>query len=432
MSGFSERRHALRAYLVRAPARRLGLLGLGGLLFLGLLARRNPGDLPEPIRVKRADLVLAVEMEGELAAVHSSEIGAPAVNEWEFKIVLMAPEGSVVKKGDPVLGFDTEKIQRLLDQKRAELKEAEGKLEQKALEVHMRSLELDQQIAGAEADAGKSQLKAEVPEELLGRVEAEKARLEHEGRAGDLKNLRAEHAANLARADAERRTLLSQRDRARGRVVELERSIERLTQRAPQDGLVLHKADWREQKKKVGDQLWRGEVVLSIPDLREMRADAMVDEADGGQVEVGQSASLRLEARPDLDFHGRVRALAQTVRRKSWRVPAKVFKVDVELAQTDPAIMRPAMRFRGEIETGRLKSRLLLPRGAIFLRDAGPIVQVRRALGWTEVKVKLGRSNRDLVEAVEGLSEGDQVLPFDLRAGSPEARATQPSLGGGR
>ena len=263
-------------------------------------------------------------------------------------------------------------------------------------------------------------------------MEAEKARLEHEGRSGDLKNLQAERAASLARADAERRTLLSQRDRARGRVGELLQSIERLTERAPQDGLVLHKADWRGGKKKVGDQIWRGEVVLSIPDLREMRADAMVDEADGGQVAVGQSVLLRLEARPDLDFHGRVRAIAQTVRHKSWRVPAKVFKVDVELEHTDPAIMRPAMRFRGEIETGRLKSRLLLPRGAVFLRESGPVVEVRRGLGWTEVKVKLGRSNRDVVEAVEGVNERDQVLPFDLGAGPADAEATQPSLRGGR
>ena len=432
MSGFSERLLALRARLPRSPRRGLALVGLGGLVLVGLLARRDPGDLPEPIRMKRSDLVLSVEMEGELMAVRSSEIGAPAVNEWEFKIALMAPEGSEVKKGDPVLGFDTEKVQRLLDQKRAELKQADGQLEQKALEVRMKTLELDQQIAGAEADAGKSQLKAEVPEELLGRVEAEKARLEHEGRAGDLKNLEAERAASLARADAERRTLVAQRDRARGRVLELEQSIERLTQRAPQDGLVLHKADWRDGKKKVGDQLWRGEVALSIPDLREMRADAMVDEADGGQVAVGQSVRLRLEARPDLDFGGRVRGIAQTVRRKSWRVPAKVFKVDVELERTDPAIMRPAMRFRGEIETGRLKGRLLLPRAAIFLRESGPIVQVRHRFGWTETKVKLGRSNRDFVEAVEGLSEGDQVLPFDLAAGPEGTKTTQPSLGGER
>ena len=162
MSGFSERVLALRGQLAGSPRSRRALLGLGALVLVAL-ARRDPGDLPEPIRVKRDDLVLAVEMEGELVAVRSSEIGAPAVNEWEFKIALMAPEGSEVKEGDPVLGFDTEKIQRLLDQKRAELKEAEGKLEQKALEVRMKTLELDQQIADAVAEAGKSQLKAEVP-----------------------------------------------------------------------------------------------------------------------------------------------------------------------------------------------------------------------------------------------------------------------------
>ncbi len=430
MSAFSERLATLFARFPRVPRRRLALFGLGGLLLLGLAARRDPGELPEPARVKRDDLVLAVEMEGELEAVHSVEIGAPAVNEWEFKIASMAAEGSEVKKGDPVLGFDTEKIQRLLDQKRAELKEAEGKLEQKALELRMKTLELDQQIADATAETGKAQLKAEVPEDLLGRVEAQKARLEHESRSGDLRNLQAERAANLARAEAERRTLSAQRDRARGRVAELEQSIERLTQRAPQDGLVLHKADWRDLKKRVGDQIWRGEVVLSIPDLKEMRADAMVDEADGGQVAVGQGVLLRLEARPDLDFRGRVRAIAHTVRRKSWRVPAKVFKVDVELERTDPGIMRPAMRFRGEIETGRLKGRLLLPREAVFLRESGPVVYVRRAWGWAEVKVKLGRSNRQFVEAVDGLREGDQVLPFDLASGKTDA-ATKPSLGTG-
>jgi hypothetical protein len=430
VSAFSDR---LKARLVRwatAPRRRIALLGLGALLLLGLAARRDSGELPEPARVKRDDLVLAVEMEGELVAVHSAEIGAPAVNEWEFKIASMASEGSEVKKGDPVLGFDTEKIQRLLDQKRAELKEAEGKLEQKALEVRMRTLELDQQIAVAAAENGKAQLKAEVPEDLLGRVEAEKARLEHEGRSGDLRNFEAERAANLARAESERRTLSAQRDRARGRVAELEQSIERLTQRAPQDGLVLHKADWRDLKKRVGDQIWRGEVVLSIPDLKEMRADAMVDEADGGQVAVGQGVILRLEARPDLDFSGRVRGIAHTVRRKSWRVPAKVFKVDVELERTDAAIMRPAMRFRGEIETGRLKGRLLVPREAVFLRESGPVVYVHRAWGWTEARVKLGRSNRQLVEAVDGLREGDQVLPFDLATGKNDA-VTKAPLGSG-
>lgn len=403
---------------------------LAGLAFMGLAARGGPGVLPDPVSVKRDDLVISVEMEGELMAVRSAEIGAPAVNEWEFKIAFMAPEGSTVKKGEPVLGFDVEKLQRLLDQKQAELREAEGKLDQKATELRMKTLELDQQIAVAENEKGRAGLKADVPEELLGRVEAEKARLDHEGRGRDVSNLRAEQEANLARADAEQRSLVAQRDRSRGRVLELQQAVQRMTWRAEQDGIVLHKTNWNDDKKKVGDQIWRGEIVLSIPDLSLMRADGMVDEADGGQVRAGQPATLRLEARPDLDFRGRVRAVAQTVRRKSWRVPAKVFKVDVELSHTDPAIMRPAMRFRGEIETDRLKGRLLVPREAVFLRDGGPVVYARRLLGWREVKVKIGRTNRRFAEVVEGLREGDAVLPMDL-AVVTVPQAAKPTLGNG-
>jgi hypothetical protein len=426
VSGSSERRDLLKR--LRSP-RVLAALALVLLAAVGLAARRDASGLPTPLEVKKDDLVVSVEMEGELAAVHSAEIGAPAVNEWEFKIAFMAPEGGTVKKGDPVLGFDVEKLQRLLDQKQAELKEAEGKLDQKATELRMKTLELDQQIAVAENEKGKAELKADVPFELLGRVEAEKARLDHEGRQRDVKNLRAERAANLARAEAEQRSLVALRNRARGRVQELQQSVERMTWRAPQDGIVLHKTSWNDEKKKVGDQIWRGEIVLSIPDLSAMRADAMVDEADGGQVKAGQAVTLRLEARPDLDFKGRVRAVAQTVRRKSWRVPAKVFKVDVELERSDPAIMRPAMRFRGEIETDRLPGRVLVPREAVFLRDGGPVVFARSVLGWRETPVKIGQTNRRFAEVVQGLAPGDLVLPLDLAArGSQTAR---PALGGG-
>jgi multidrug efflux pump subunit AcrA (membrane-fusion protein) len=87
--------------------------------------------------------------------------------------------------------------------------------------------------------------------------------------------------------------------------------------------------------------------------------------------------------------------------------------------------MRPAMRFRGEIETGRLPGLLLVPRDAVFLRDEGPVVWARRALGWREVKVKLGRSNRTQVEVVTGLAEGDRLSPVDLKTEAGE-RAVRP------
>ena len=177
---------------------------------------------------------------------------------------------------------------------------------------------------------------------------------------------------------------------------------------------MVYKPNWRDEKKKVGDSVWFGEVVLALPDLAEMKADGFVDEADGGPVREGQKVTLRLEARSDFDLGGKVSRIARTVRQRSWRTPLKGYRVEIALEKTDPTFMRPAMRFRGEVETGRIPKVLLVPREAVFLRESGPVVWSRRAFGWNEVPVKLGRSNRHEVEVLAGVAEGDRLSPLDL------------------
>lgn len=75
--------------------------------------------------------------------------------------------------------------------------------------------------------------------------------------------------------------------------------------------------------------------------------------------------TLDLEALPNRDFEATVSRIGSTVRRKSPRVPAKVFRVNLAFAQADAAL-RPAMRFRGEIEIGRAQRVLQIPREAVF------------------------------------------------------------------
>ena len=423
MSVFSEVRRRLSP---RRLAVLFSLVLAGGVI----AATRNGPGLPEPVVVGREDLVLSVEIEGELAAVRSAEISPPPSREWHLKISFLAPEGQAVKKGQPVVSFDTQTLDRQLVEARAELEETEGKIERSRVDLRLKSLDLDQRIAQAEADLGKASLKLEVPAELQARNELEKVALDRSGREQDLENYRAERESTLARARSETESLALRRDRARRRVAELQAAIATMTVVAPNDAIVLYRTNWRDEKKKVGDSVGTWETVLSLPDLTEMRGDAMVDEADGAKVSVGQPVTLRLEARPELDIRGKVESIGGTVSRKSWRVPAKVYKLRVTLEKTDPAFMRPAMRFRGEVETGRLAGRLLVPREAVFLRDEGPVVFARRGLGWTEVKVRLGSSNRRQVEVLEGLRDGDRVLPVDP-ARPDRDRPGGPSLGGG-
>jgi HlyD family secretion protein len=424
MSSFADRSRRFRWWPHRWRGRRwrrrtavLAAIGVLSVAALSALAGvRSPADVLDPALVERGDLVLSVDVEGELAAVRSTDIGTPPVAEVEFKISLLAPEGSAVKAGQPILGFDTEALTRLLADKQAELAEFTKKAEQKQVDMRMKLLEIEQQMAQGEADLGKAQLKAEVPPEVQQRVELEKARLDHKGRQRDLENLQAERRATQSLGEAELRSLRSQRDRARGRVEALQAAIEKMTVKAPQDGIVVYRTNWRDEKKKVGDSMWFGETALAIPDLGEMRGDGLVDEADGGPVAPGQKVTIRLEARPDLDVYGRVRTIGRTVRQKSWRNPVKVYKVDIALDRTDPTVMRPAMRFRGEIETGRVPGLLLVPRQAVFLRESGPVAWVRRGLGWTEAPLRLGRSNRRQVEVLAGLEDGDRLSPRDLAA----------------
>jgi hypothetical protein len=399
----------------RHAPRKLWLLAAvvaAALVFVALRPRDT--DAGAPIEVKKADLVLSVDVEGELAAVRQKDIGVPPIAEVDFKIAFLAPEGQQVKQGDSVLKLDTEMLERQLAEKRAELQEAVKKVEQKEIDLGMKLLDLEQQSAQAKADLGRAQLKVDVPPEVQQRIELEKARLDKQGRERDLQNLDAEGRVTKAITGAEVATLREQRDRARGRVLALEAAIENMNIRAPQDGIVVYKPNWRDEKKKVGDSVWFGEVVLSLPDLDEMKGDGFVDEADGGPVREGQPVTLRLEARSDFDLSGKVAKIARTVRQKTWRTPLKGYRVEIELEKTDPTFMRPAMRFRGEVETARIPGVVLVPREAVFLRDSGPVVWARRPLGWTETKVTLGRSNRKQIEVLAGVAEGDRVSPVDL------------------
>jgi HlyD family secretion protein len=425
VSRFSEL--ALR---LRAAPKRFWIVALVVAIALLLLALRpTRPDVGAPALVKRADLVLSVDVEGELAAVRSTEIGVPPVAEVDFKIAFLATEGQQVKKGDSVLRLDTEMLERQLAEKRAELEEAQKKVEQKQIELGMKLLDLEQQSAQARADLGRAQLKADVPAEVQQRLELEKALLDKRGRERDLQNLDAEGRVTQALTGAELSSLRQQRDRAAGRVAALEVAIDKMNIRAPQDGIVIYRPNWRDEKKKVGDSVWFGEVVLALPDLTAMKGDGFVDEADGGPVREGQPVTLRLEARSDFDLPGKVAKIGRTVRQRSWRTPLKGYRVEIALEKTDPSFMRPAMRFRGEVETSRIPKLLLVPREAVFLRESGPVVWARRALGWSEVPVKLGRSNRRQVEVTDGVAEGDRLSPVDLalpkerQAGGPSGSA---------
>jgi HlyD family secretion protein len=372
---------------------------------------------------ERGDLVLTVEVNGVLQAVNSTPVGPPQVPDvYDFKIAMMAPEGTDVAAGTPVLAFDTSELERKLLEKRAESESAGKRIEKKEKDAEMERKNDELRLAEVTSRLRKASLELEVPEDLVKSQQLRESRLNFEDAKREIEFLDAKLAALREADEVMLGSLRSQKQAADHRVREILASIEAMTVKAGRAGTVVYATSWRDEKKKVGDSAWRGERVLEIPDLREMKAEGEVDESDAGKIAVGQKVRFRLEAHPDIEFNGKIASIWSTVSRQSWRSPVKVVKLVVKLDATDPRKMRPGMRFRGTIETGRIRNALLVPADAVFPRDAGPVAFRKSAVGYARRSLTIGARNEQSVEVTAGLDVGDRVARRDLDATGGSAR----------
>lgn len=391
------------------PIAAVALFFFGGWALRNKLAADRQGDWVE---ATRGDVISGVDVSGTLAAVDSSVLGPPQINDvWEFKVAMLAPEGSDVKKGAPVVGFDTADLQRRLDQYRALAEQAAKEIEKKRADLSLRRESDRLALAEAEAKMRKTALKLEAPADIVGIKEREEVRLDYETSKREVSSIRERLTAFEQAATAEILLLESKHAQAAAVVRDSEAAIKAMTVTAPRDGTVVYMTDWKGDKRKIGDSCWRGQRVVEIPDLNKMKAKGEVDEVDAGKIAVGERVTFRLDSHPDDELHGTIRQAARTVQQQAnTKNPVKVLVVDIAVDKTDPAKMRPGMRFQGTVELARSRNAVVIPRGAVFVSSKGPIAYRRGMFGVSQVPLKLGRENDKLVEVLSGLGAGDRVL----------------------
>jgi HlyD family secretion protein len=392
------------------------LTALGG----AWLAFGSGQPVPE-VPVRRGDLVIGVEVTGTLEAEESVALGPPQLRHmWNFKIAMILPEGVEVHQGQPVIRFDTSELEQDLRSKLAERDSAEQEIEKERTSLERERRDTELSLAEAEAELRKARLKVEVPPELSQAQELELAKIDLELAQKKVAHLRRKLELQKQRGRTRMTSLREKRDRAAARVEEIQDQIRRMTVTAPRAGTVIQVTDrFGDQKKKVGDSVWRMEKVVEIPDLRNLRAQGEVDEADAGRLAEGQRVTFRLDAHTDVEYGGTVRRIHRTVQRRSPVLPAKVVRLEIDLDKTDPQRMRPGMRFRGKVEVARREDVLLAPAEAMFNTPQGPAAYTHGWLGTRRVLPEIGARNDSQVEILAGLREGDRLL---TRPPEPEER----------
>jgi HlyD family secretion protein len=394
-----------RAIATAAPVAMLAVLAIGS-------CGGAPGE-PALTEVKRDELVVGAEVTGVLAAVDSTDIKPPPLpNVWSFKIASLAAEGQEVKPGDPVVGFDASEQIRELENMQNEAAAARTKLAQKRDEAQLTRRDEELKVAEAEAALRKATLQTEAPPDLVAAVAQRELQLDAQAARLAL-DAAKQHAEQTLRSDAEEiQRLTDKASYAQQRVAQLQQTVARMQVSAARAGTIVYPVNEQGDKHKIGDGVWRMDSVVQIVGLGHMLGNGQVDEVDSARIAEHQPVVLRLDAMPDVELRGQVASIAHGVQAKSRTDPSKVVKLSIALDATRVPL-RPGMRFRGQIETERVASAVVVPADAVFVTPDGPVAYRRTGGGFERVRLELGRRTATMIEIRSGLAPGDRVSRSD-------------------
>ena len=289
-------------------------------------AQARPLYVTEP--VKRGDLALTVSANGTLQPTRTVNVGSELSGTVRRVLVDVNDE---VKKGQVLVELDTDKLNAQLGRSRAALASAQARLVQsqaslREAEANMKRLEEVQRISGGKLPSAA---------ELDG------------GRAA------------LERAQADVQAAKASVDDARASLVTVETDLSKAAIKSPIDGVILTRSV--DPGNAVAASLQAVTLFTVAEDLKQLRLEVAVDEADVGGVQQGQTASFTVSAYPARNY------------------PASVTRVDYGATKTDNVVtyvarlevdnhdlsLRPGMTANATINATERKDVLLVPNAAL-------------------------------------------------------------------
>ena len=168
--------------------------------------------------------------------------------------------------------------------------------------------------------------------------------------------------------------------------------------RAPRSGAVTEKMVIEGQAVRAGDNLFQ------IADARVLWVDVAIFEQDAAAVRVGTAATITVDALPGRTFRGSVTFIYPQLDEKTRTLTARV------AVENGDGALRPGMYATAALATAGRRS-VSVPLEAVLPTGTKDLVFVNRGDGrFVPREVRVGLRGDSLVEIVEGLKPGDEVV----------------------
>lgn len=339
-------------------------------------SRASTGEGPwRTVPVERGDIRVAISATGTLSATSTVIVGSQISGQVTDVLVDF---NDTVEAGQVIARIDPSTYQAQIDQGNAQVSSARASLAQ--AEAALRNAELDYR---RKSDLGDAQLVARADVDLS-RAALDQAR---------------------AQRDAARAQIAQQTASTRTSQVNLERTVIR----SPVDGVVLVRNI--EPGQTVAASLQAPELFTIAEDLSKMQIELEVDEADIGQVEVGQGVSFSVDAFPDRQFRGEVAQVRLSATNTNNVI---TYPVVVSVDNSDRTLL-PGLTVNAEIEVSRRDGVLKVSNAALRYKPSDAQLAASqgsgpRGGGGSGVADDLARAAQELELTAQQQSAFDEAL----------------------
>jgi len=300
---------------------------LGAVVYFSIKGgRRDSGPRVYVEEVERRDISRVVKATGEIDPRVKVNLSAHVIGKIEK---LFVEEGQRIEAGEPFLRLEREAFLAVRDRAKADLEISKSRVRQ-----------ADINVADAEIKLRRAQ-----------RLSTEAI-----ASAADLEAAELNHQSQLLGAEQSRETVLQ----ARASLDKAEDDLYKTTIYAPLSGRVTALNAEEGEVVVSGTMNNPGSVIGTIADLSEILAEVDVDETEVAFLELGQMASLTVDALTDRSFTGSVVEIGSSGFQRPTNPDVTYFKAKILLDAPDAAL-RPGMSARVEITTAVAEAALVIP-----------------------------------------------------------------------
>jgi HlyD family secretion protein len=382
----------------------------------------NPSSTVPAFEVKREEFVDSVQFRGEVKAMKSLTVSAPA-EAGELQILKIATGGVEVKKGDLIVEFDKSKTQQDMAQDESALKSAQAAVEQVRAQSRLTEEEDMTAVTKAQYDVEVDKLDAG-KQEIVSKIDGAEANLKVANAQQKLHEVEEKLKSDRAVIHANVDSKLDASKKAEYDLLRAQRSLATMTLVAPSSGLVNLVSVWHaggEAPFKPGERAWPGAPIAELPDVSTLRVSARVDESERGRLAPRQSATVQLDAIPDRQFSGKLEQIGTIATMDfsaGWPRPRN-FNLQIALDQKD-ARLKPGMTAQITVIVDRIPNAMAIPAQASFLKSGQTVAYVVDGSKYREQPIEISRRSRDRILVSSGLHPGDRVALQD-----PSAKVTE-------